>query len=69
MWIVGPKPYRPEKGSPGVQYIFVFESSDDVRQLSLELIRIKQDPYSYEFLKNNKVEENIFSNTTQDEIR
>jgi len=41
IWIIGPKPYRPEKGSIGTQYIFVFNCIDDVKDFSLELINSK----------------------------
>ena len=29
VWIIGPKPYIPEKGSKGEQYVFVFDCQDD----------------------------------------
>lgn len=51
LWIVGPKPYIPQRGSKGDQYIFVFDSPEDVRELSLELIKIRQKAHNYAYLK------------------
>ena len=60
IWIVGPKPYLPEKGSKGSQYLFVFDSQDDCRDLSMELIKVWQTQYNQSNLKS-KFDENIFS--------
>lgn len=59
VWIVGPKPYRPDRGSRGTQYLFVFDHENDVKELSLELIRINQTPMNYDYYKN-KITNNDF---------
>lgn len=60
VWIVGPKPYIPERGSKGQQYVFVFDSEDDWKDLSMELIKISQNQFNYSYLKG-KFDENVFT--------
>lgn len=55
------------KGSKGEQYIFVFENQDDVRDLSMELIKIQQNANHKDYLMN-KFDQQVFSSDV-DEFR
>ena len=61
-----PKTKRTKKQSRSIQHIFVFDEQEDMKALSLELIKICQEESSIQFMKD-KFFHNAFQNNDEND--
>ena len=61
-----PKTKRTKKQSRSIQHIFVFDEQEDMKALSLELIKICQEESSIQFMKD-KFFQNAFQNNDEND--
>ena len=61
-----PKTKRTKRQSRSIQHIFVFDEQEDMKALSLELIKICQEESSIQFMKD-KFFQNAFQNNDEND--
>ena len=61
-----PQTKRTKKQSRSIQHIFVFDEQEDMKALSLELIKICQEESSIQFMKD-KFFQNAFQNNDEND--